>query len=110
MVLEITSLSELQPSSVTVLDFYATWCGPCKRIAPEFADLATSTPTAQFAKVNVDEADELSKQFGITALPTFIVLLEGQVFARVEGANLLGLRGAVSQATSQQNHMSHTLR
>lgn len=114
MVLEITSLSELQSSiPVTVLDFYATWCGPCKRIAPEFAELANSTLNAQFAKVNVDVADELSRQFGITSLPTVIVLLDGAVFARIEGANMTGVRAAVSQAISsfrEQHHMVHTVR
>ena len=72
----------------TFIKFTATWCGPCKRIAPEFKRLATEYPENAFVEVDVDECTELSRKFGITAMPTFVAYSEKtDVLEVVRGAN-----------------------
>merc|ERR1712139_357843 len=56
---------------LVVVDFTATWCGPCQRIAPVFVKLAEEMPDVVFVKVDVDENDETAADCGISAMPTF---------------------------------------
>merc|ERR1712230_83825 len=56
---------------LVVVDFTATWCGPCQRIAPVFAKLAEEMPDVVFVKVDVDENDETASACGIQSMPTF---------------------------------------
>jgi thioredoxin 1 len=58
-----------------VLDVYATWCGPCQQMAPIFEELAQELEGKyKFAKLNVDEAREISIKYGVTSVPTFIFI------------------------------------
>jgi thioredoxin 1 len=84
---EITEASQI-PSGKVVIDFFAQWCGPCKRIAPLFEELSTKFPSITFLKVDVDEAEGLSNQFSVESLPTFIYLKDNVVQFRVDGANI----------------------
>lgn len=62
-----------------ILDFWATWCGPCRMIAPTLAEIAEeNVGKIKVGKVNVDEEMELAVRFGITAIPTLIVFRGGQ--------------------------------
>ncbi len=90
MVKHINELSEI-PSGKVVIDFFATWCGPCKRIAPVYISLAEKFPSITFLKCDVDEAEEVSLKYIIESLPTFIFLVNGVEHGRVEGANLNAL-------------------
>ncbi|CEI66292.1 hypothetical protein FVEN_g4319 [Fusarium venenatum] len=88
MVHHITSNEELQKllSSTTyvAVDFFADWCPPCKAIAPVYEQLATkhSVPDVlAFAKVNVDHVQDAARQYGITAMPTFMFFKEGKQVA-----------------------------
>jgi thioredoxin 1 len=78
-----------------LVDFYATWCGPCKMIAPILEEIAEEHPEYVIAKVNVDEEPELAKQFGIYSIPTLIVFKNGQVDSQASGvrpkASILGM-------------------
>jgi thioredoxin 1 len=56
-----------------VLDFYATWCGPCKRIAQPFEQFAAQYPGVVFVKINVDEFPDISQSYGVRGMPTFVV-------------------------------------
>jgi large subunit ribosomal protein L40e len=56
---------------IVVVDFTATWCGPCKRIAPLFEKLAQENPDMEFVKVDVDENEDVAEECGISAMPTF---------------------------------------
>ncbi|KAK1831496.1 thioredoxin-like protein [Podospora conica] len=80
-----------------VLDFWADWCPPCKAIAPFFATLARRHGVEgrlAFAKVDVDELSEVSQGFGITAMPSFLVLVDG----KPQGVEVPGLTAAAKGA------------
>ncbi|CAN6288582.1 unnamed protein product, partial [Urochloa humidicola] len=71
---------------LVVIDFTASWCGPCRIIAPIFADLAKKNPNVVFLKVDVDELKAIAEQFSVEAMPTFLFMKEGDVKDRVVGA------------------------
>ncbi|KAM1617226.1 hypothetical protein TB2_015876 [Malus domestica] len=72
--------------SHVVVDFTATWCGPCRFIAPIFAELARKNPEVTFLKVDVDELKTVTEEWGVEAMPTFLFLKEGKVVDKVVGA------------------------
>jgi thioredoxin 1 len=71
------------------IDFYATWCGQCVRIKPVFEELSNKyAGKALFLKVDVDKCEELSLQFKISAMPTFIAMKNGKQMGIMKGANV----------------------
>ena len=91
MVKVITDSSEIPQQGSVVIDFFAEWCGPCKRIAPFFEQLADEYVGVTFVKVNVDDSEDLVSQYAISAMPTFVFLKNGKVVKKVEGADMKGL-------------------
>ena len=85
----------LRAEGKVLLDFWATWCGPCKMIAPHVEALAEENPHITVGKIDVDEERELAIQFGITSIPTLIVMKNGEVTGKLVGycqkANILKL-------------------
>ncbi|XP_062181438.1 thioredoxin H-type-like [Phragmites australis] len=71
---------------LVVIDFTASWCGPCRIMAPIFADMAKKYPNVVFLKVDVDEIKTIAEQFSVEAMPTFLFMKEGDVKDRVVGA------------------------
>lgn len=82
---------EVISSDKTVLvDFYATWCGPCKALAPVLEKIAENHPDdVKVFKVNVDEEESIAAKFGIVSIPTVIFFKNGQT-----AASFVGLRSA----------------
>lgn len=80
--------AEVIKSTVPVLvDFTATWCGPCKAIAPIVDELAdTYAGKAKVAKLDIDEAQDISVKYGVRGVPTLLVFKNGEVVAKQVGA------------------------
>ncbi|KAL8513865.1 hypothetical protein ACS0TY_013109 [Phlomoides rotata] len=76
----------IENKKLIVVDFTASWCGPCRFIAPFFAELAKKLPTVTFLKVDVDELKSAASDWAVEAMPTFIFLKEGKILDRVVGA------------------------
>ena len=74
-----------ESSKTVLLDFWAVWCGPCKMIAPMVEAIAEERDDVLVGKVNVDEEMDLATQFGITSIPTLVVIKEGKPVATAVG-------------------------
>ena len=74
-----------ESSKTVLLDFWAVWCGPCKMIAPMVEAIAEEREDVLVGKVNVDEEMDLATQFGITSIPTLVVIKEGKPVATAVG-------------------------
>ncbi|MBO5930006.1 MAG: thioredoxin [Clostridia bacterium] len=80
--------TEIQSASVPVLvDFWASWCGPCRMVAPAIEQLAEEFDTkAKITKVNVDEEGELALRFDVRSIPTVFVFKNGEIVEKAVGA------------------------
>lgn len=83
----------------SVIDFYATWCGPCKAIAPIFDKIAAAVPEAQFARVDVDEAQDVAGKNEISAMPTILFFKNGKQSGKIVGADLQQLVKLIEENT-----------
>ena len=83
-----TNFSELlQDSKLVIVDFWATWCGPCKKVGPYIEELAEQYgDQAIIGKVDVDDNDELAMRFGVRNIPTILFIKDGQVVDKQIGA------------------------
>lgn len=69
-----------------LLDFWASWCGPCRMVAPIVEEIARERLDIKVGKVNVDEQPELASQFGVMSIPTLVVMKNGKVVNQATGA------------------------
>lgn len=83
-----STFKEETKSGISVVDFWAEWCGPCRAIAPTIEKLEAKYKEEgiKVLKVNVDECSELSTQFGIRSIPTIVVLKDGIEITRQTGS------------------------
>lgn len=78
---------EVLDSQKTVLvDFWATWCGPCRMLSPVVDEIAQENDAVKVGKVNVDEQPELASQFGVMSIPTLMVFRDGKPVSTSVGA------------------------
>ena len=70
---------------VVVVDFFATWCGPCKMLAPVFEELSGEMNDVNFFKVDVDQALDIARKYAITTVPTMLIFKDGEVVDKMIG-------------------------
>lgn len=75
----------LENKGMTVIDFWAPWCMPCKMLSPIVDEVAEEMQDITIGKVNIDEQQELARQYGIMSIPTLVVLQDGKEVKRSAG-------------------------
>ncbi|KAI3407584.1 Thioredoxin domain-containing protein, partial [Psidium guajava] len=69
-----------------VIDFAASWCGPCRMMEPAVRAMATEFTDVEFAKIDVDELSDVAREFGVQAMPTFVLVKKGKEVDRIVGS------------------------
>lgn len=75
----------LQSDKTVLIDFWASWCGPCKMLAPIIDKVAQELENVKVCKINVDEETELARKYNIVSIPTLVVIKNGQVLRNSVG-------------------------
>lgn len=85
-------------SKVVVLDFYANWCNPCKKLDPYLKDFENKYPSYEFKKINIEDEKnkDLVEIYGITALPTIVILENSIIKDKIVGLDITKLQMALS--------------
>ena len=74
-----------EEKKIALIDFFADWCGPCRMVAPVVHEIAEEHPEYAVGKINVDDAPELAREFGVFSIPTLVVLKDGDEADRAVG-------------------------
>ena len=88
-VIELTSQNfnqEIKNNNLLLVDFWAEWCGPCKSMHPIFTRMAKKYKQIRFARVNVDNAQDIAMKYEVQSIPTFIMFKNAEVVNRMVGA------------------------
>eukprot|EP00796_Vickermania_ingenoplastis_P003795 gene3795-2685_t len=99
-VIQVSALAEFKSfiakPTLTVVDFFATWCGPCKAIAPQLEHLSNNKPHVTFLKVNVDACPDVMREYPVRCMPTFMFFKSGKNIESFEGADINSIMRLVS--------------
>ncbi|CAE6345318.1 unnamed protein product [Rhizoctonia solani] len=96
----LSTILEGAKSQLVVIDFHATWCGPCHQIAPRYEHLAKTNPQVHFLKCDVDAAQDVARHYKVSAMPTFIFLKNGKQVDMVRGADPRSLESSIKKHKS----------
>ncbi|XP_017761736.1 PREDICTED: thioredoxin-2-like [Eufriesea mexicana] len=94
-VMDLKNKLEAAGNTLVVIDFFATWCGPCKMISPKLEKLAEEMQDVIFLKVDIDECVELATEYDIISMPSFVFIKNGQVLESFSGANYNRLKSTI---------------
>ena len=90
-VINKAEFEQITKQGVVLVDFFATWCGPCKMLAPVLEELAEDmNGKMEIVKVDVDQEGDLAMKFGIMSVPTMIVFQDGEAVKQISGSQAKG--------------------
>lgn len=75
----------INEGKTVLVDFFATWCGPCKMLAPVLEEVAPDYPDVEFVKIDVDTDTDLARRYGVSVIPTLFVIKNGENTASTKG-------------------------
>lgn len=84
-ILNDTNFDEAIASGITVIDFFANWCGPCKMLSPILEETATDLPEVKFYKVDVDASNALASRYQVASIPNLIIFKDGKAVDQIVG-------------------------
>jgi thioredoxin len=85
--IDAEKMEEIEDSDETwIIDFWAEWCGPCKKLAPIYEELSEEIEDVNFGKVDMEENQQIGTQLGVRALPTLVIMKGDEEVARQTGA------------------------
>lgn len=88
--------SAINVDKLVVVDFFATWCGPCKMIAPMLEKFAAEYAQADFYKVDVDQLPAVAQKMEVSAMPTLLFFKNGKQVGKVVGANVAAIKQTIA--------------
>ena len=80
-----SNFTDMTGKGLVLVDFFATWCGPCKMLSPVLEDLASDRDIIDIVKVDIDESMNLARQYGIMSVPTLVLMKDGKILAKTSG-------------------------
>ncbi|MCJ1261542.1 Cytoplasmic thioredoxin isoenzyme 2 [Lobaria immixta] len=92
----------IKDTSPLLIDCFATWCGPCKTIAPVIAEFSNKHTGMRFYKLDVDEVPDVAQELGVRAMPTFILFKNGEKVGEIVGADKNSIEAAVLEHLSSE--------
>ena len=89
-------------SGTSVVDFFTTWCGPCKAAAPVFNELSEKHTDVKFMKIDVEENEDIGAMMNVRSIPYFVLFQDGKVVGSVEGANMNKLTELIEEKAGKK--------